>query len=105
MGSQDGCCTNMVSGGISYPFNIPFFCNWNLSSIIKQAITFPIYKRGCAKGMCNYIPISLLPIFSKVYEKLFLSRFLSFLDISNIISDNQFGFRQGKIPLDQQTNC
>jgi len=41
----------------------------------------------------NYRPISLLPQFSKILEKLFSNRLDKFLDKHEILSDNQYGFR------------
>lgn len=41
----------------------------------------------------NYRPISLLPIISKLFEKLFLTRLTPFLD--GYIRPEQFGFRKG----------
>ena len=43
----------------------------------------------------NYRPICLNIQFSKILEKLFFSRLLSFCDFHNIISSSQFGFRKG----------
>lgn len=63
---------------------------------LKRAKILPIFKKGCSTSMGNYRPISLLPILSKVYEKVFLSRLLSFLNKYNIISNNQFGFCKGR---------
>lgn len=50
--------------------------------------------------MTNYRPISLLPIFSKIFEKAFLVRLNSFINSFNILSDHQFGFRENKCCLD-----
>jgi hypothetical protein len=42
----------------------------------------------------SYRPISLLPVLSKVFEKLLVARFIPLLDEDNIIPDHQFVFRQ-----------
>ena len=42
----------------------------------------------------NYRPVSTLPIFGKIYEKLIFKRVHSFLSANNIIYENQFGFRK-----------
>lgn len=44
--------------------------------------------------LSSYRPISLLPIFSKLFERLFQSRLLPILEDINIIPDHQFGFRR-----------
>lgn len=41
----------------------------------------------------SYRPISLLPVFSKLFERLFLKRLLPILETLNILPDHQFGFR------------
>jgi hypothetical protein len=40
-----------------------------------------------------YRPISLLPILSKVYEKLLLYRLLPIIENRRLLPDHQFGFR------------
>jgi hypothetical protein len=42
----------------------------------------------------SYRPISLLPILSKVYEKLLLRRLLPIVEKRRLLPDHQFGFRQ-----------
>ena len=42
----------------------------------------------------NYRPISLLPFFSKILERLLHNRLYNFLTEHNILSMNQFGFRK-----------
>jgi len=41
----------------------------------------------------SYRPVSLLPIPSKVFEKLLLKRLHTDVDLSNLIPGYQFGFR------------
>ena len=41
----------------------------------------------------NYRPISLLPIFSKIFEKVVYVCMYSFLSENNLIYDRQFGLR------------
>jgi len=52
----------------------------------------------------SYRPISLLPILSKIFEKLLLKRLRSDVDLSHLIPGYQFGFRPGHSPI-QQTHC
>ena len=48
-----------------------------------------LYKGGSRSDPANHRPISLLFVFSKIFEKAMLSRLLSFLDAKNY----QFRFR------------
>ena len=41
----------------------------------------------------NYRPISLISIYSKIFEKLIYSRMYYFLNKNNLIYEKQFGFR------------
>jgi len=43
--------------------------------------------------MSNYRPISLLPSFSKVFEKVLYVRMYQHLINNNVLVDEQFGFR------------
>lgn len=53
----------------------------------------PIYKSGSHNSFNNYRPISVLPAFSKLLEKLVCTRLLKFLDQFDILYKYQFGFR------------
>ncbi len=57
---------------------------------LKTANVIPIFKKGDKNDLNNYRPISLLPVLSKVYEKVSNKQLTSVID-----NDNQFGFRQG----------
>jgi hypothetical protein len=43
----------------------------------------------------NYRPISVLPIFCKVFEKVVYNRLFDYFNKSGILFQNQFGFRKG----------
>ena len=62
---------------------------------LKIAKVVPIFKAGDRLSPDNYRPISLLPNFSKILEKVVSNRLIIFLEDHNILSDNQFGFRKG----------
>ena len=55
----------------------------------------PIFKKDNPELLENYRPISTLPIFGKIFEKVIYERLCSFLTAHNIINPNQFGFRKG----------
>ena len=45
------------------------------------------------QNFTNYSPISILPSFSKPFEKLVYNRLQNYLIKNNILTNNQFGFR------------
>ncbi|XP_045460890.1 uncharacterized protein LOC123671209 [Harmonia axyridis] len=66
----------------------------------KLSIVRPIYKKGTRESPSNYRPISLITSFAKVFEKIVGTRLNSYLEKYEIISHNQFGFREGKSATD-----
>ena len=62
---------------------------------LKLAKVIPIYKSGSTMELSNYRPISVLNIFSKIFERLMYNKLIQFLDQYNVLYQNQFGFRQG----------
>ena len=83
----------------------PFFSTW-LSSLInlcfkegafpdvlKLAKVIPIHKKESKLDFQNYRPISLLSVFSKIFEKLIYTRIYSYLITNKLIYEKQFGFR------------
>ena len=64
--------------------------------LLKMARVVLGHKSGSKDEIDNYRPISNLPVLSKVFEKLTLTRLCSFADKYNLISESQFGFREGK---------
>lgn len=62
---------------------------------LKKAKVVPIPKKGNSLVLDNYRPISLLPIFSKLFEKLVKFRIINFLNLNKFFSESQFGFREG----------
>jgi len=41
----------------------------------------------------NYRPISILPVVSKVFERILYKQLVEYLDAENLLSEHQFGFR------------
>lgn len=69
---------------------------WKVSQILM------IHKDGKPPSdVTSYRPISLLPILSKVFEKLLLRRILPILMEKGIIPGHQFGFRQQHSTVEQ----
>ena len=60
----------------------------------KIAKVISLFKKGNPELPSNYRPISLLSIFSKIFEKLMYKRLYSFLEVHNILYSLQFGFQE-----------
>ena len=61
--------------------------NWKRSNII------PAHKKNDKQLVENYRPISLLPIFEKIFEKIIFDRLHNFLLRKELLNPNQSGFR------------
>ena len=63
----------------------------------KIARVIPVYKNKGSKDIFdNYRPISLLPVFSKIIEKLIYNKVFEFLVRYQILFETQYGFRKGR---------
>ena len=60
---------------------------------LKLAKVLPLFKKGDTSICSNYRPISLLSIFSKIFEKCIYKRIYDFLEKHQLIYKRQFGFR------------
>ena len=63
---------------------------------LKIARVIPIFKGGSKHDVSNYRPISLLDVFSKIYEKLMHNRVVEFMENNKSFHDMQYGFRTGR---------
>ena len=61
---------------------------------LKICKVVPIHKGESTQNVNNYRPISLLSIFDKIIEKLMHKRLYEFLNLHEILFNNQFGFRK-----------
>ena len=61
--------------------------------ILKVGQVTPIFKKGNMQMFQNYRPVSTLPCFGKIFEKVIYSRLYKFVISKNILYENQFGFR------------
>ena len=60
--------------------------------IWKKPNIVPVHKQNDKQLVTNYRPISLLPIFRKIFEKIIFNRIYNFLSEKNLLNHNQSGF-------------
>ena len=61
---------------------------------LKIALVTPVFKANNKEEFSNYRPISVLPCFSKILEKIMYKRVLKYLDKHNMLFQSQYGFRK-----------
>ena len=103
---SDGISGQMLllcDDSVILPLNI-IFRNILLTSTYpdqwKLANVTPIFKKGDKQLIKNYRPISLLPICSKIFEKIISKNLYSYLNANNLLTKNLSGF----LPGDSTTN-
>ena len=79
------------------PFSIIFRICVNYSTfpdIWKKSNICPIHKKGHKQVINKYRPVSLLPIFGKIFERLIFNYLLEYLDLEKykLLSTHQSGF-------------
>lgn len=85
--------TNLMNASIRLK-HVP--AQWKVAEVIM------IPKPGKKpQEVSSYRPISLLPIISKLYEKLLLKRLKPIIELKNLIPSHQFGFRNKHSTIDQ----
>ena len=61
---------------------------------LKKAKVIPLYKCENPMLLNNCRPVSVLPVFSKILERLNNNRFISFINKHNLLYKLQFGFSE-----------
>lgn len=60
---------------------------------LKVAKVSPIFKSGSKTDPSNYRPVSVLPVISKIFERILYNRLNNYLSEKKILIDEQYGFR------------
>ena len=58
-------------------------------------VVIPIYKGGDREDPLNYRPVSLTSVICKLCERIIKKRWTKFLEGNKLITEKQFGFREG----------
>ncbi len=83
----------IISNPLSFILNLSlqsgkFISEW------KYAKVLPLFKSGSVMERNNYRPISILPILSKILERFVHTHLTEFLDVNNLLTSVQSGFRK-----------
>ena len=91
---------NLIVKNVAHIVSRPLADIFNLSlstgsvpEQLKIAKVIPIYKKENAEIFSNYRPVSVLPCFSKILERLVFNRCMDYIDKNNLLNEKQFGFR------------
>jgi hypothetical protein len=63
-------------------------------SALKRSVVRPLHKKGARDEKGNYRPITLIPILSKIFEKVMYDKLYAFASFQRILTNKQFGFRK-----------
>ena len=71
----------------------------------KMARVTPIFKNGQRNLPENYRPISVVPVISKIMERILYDQLCNYLTKFRILSDCQFGFRKSHSTTTALLDC
>ena len=60
---------------------------------LKKARVVPVFKKGDHGEVSNYRPISIVPLFSKIFEGVLKKQMCGYLECHHMFNPGQFGFR------------
>ncbi len=90
----DGISLNFIRDSLyMIVFYLTVIVNTSLTTgvfpeIWKHAMIIPLFKKGDQENVSNYRPISLLPVLSKILEKIVSNQLLDFLLKKNLLSNS-----------------
>ena len=70
-------------------------------SIWKKANIIPVHKKSSRQCKNNYRPVSLLPVFGKLFEKLLFDSMYNHFCSNGLLTAHQSGFRPGDSTINQ----
>ena len=96
---SDGICLRFIRDGLYIiAFYLTVIVNtsivtYTFPDLWKIPHIIPVFKNGDTEDISNYRPISLLPVLSKVLEKIVANQLTEFLEKNRLIAESQHGFR------------
>lgn len=84
---------NLIINQLTNLINISITSNI-FPSALKTSKVIPVFKKGDNNDCQNYRPISLIPIFAKVYEMALKEQICNYFESNELFTLSQFGFRK-----------
>ena len=73
----------------------------NFPSEWKKVNIVPIHRKGDKQILKNHRPVSLFPIYAKIFERIIYNRIFEYLIENNLITEIQSGFKPGDSCINQ----
>lgn len=86
------CIKNVLAENMANCVNKCFDAGY-FPDTLKIAKVSPLFKSGSKSDPGNYRPISVLPVMSKIFEKIIHNRLLKYLKSIDFLFNKQYGFR------------
>ena len=89
---------------VSYPLKLIFqacLTSGKYPTLWKKANVQAVHKKSSRQDKTNYRPISLLPICSKIFEKILFNSIYNHFHENKLLSKHQSGFRPGDSTINQ----
>ena len=87
---------------LAYPLSMVYnmsMCTSTIPQDWKEANIVPIFKKGSRTKVCNYRPISLTSLGSRIMERCIKRKLMDFLENNQILNNAQHGFRKERSTL------
>lgn len=62
--------------------------------VLKISKTVPVYKKGSCSELSSYRPISIIPVFGKIFESILFQQMYNYLESRSLLVPAQYGFRK-----------
>lgn len=86
------CIKDIIVQKLTDCINMCLYCGVFPDSL-KVAKVSPIFKSGSRTDPSNYRPVSVLPVISKIFERVLYNRLNEYLTEKKFLIDQQYGFR------------
>ena len=86
-------CFGELCGPLKYLFDSSLQSGV-FSDLMKIAIVSPVFKTGDTADISNYLPISVLPCFSKILERVMQNHLYKYFTDQKLLHPQQFGVRK-----------